>query len=37
MKRVAFLLLALSACAEPGKEVRPEPTDFAFLQTHLKG
>lgn len=37
MKRVAFLLLMLSACAQAGKEVRPEPTDFAFIQTHLKG
>jgi hypothetical protein len=37
MKRALFLLLALSACAQPGKEVRPEPTDFAFIETHLKG
>lgn len=37
MRRLAVLLLALSACAQPGKEVRPEPSDFAFLQTHLKG
>jgi hypothetical protein len=37
MKRLAMLLLALSACAQPGQEVRPEATDFAFIQTHLKG
>jgi len=37
MKRLAALLLALSACAEAGREIRPEPTDFAFLETHLKG
>lgn len=37
MRRLAVLLLALSACAQPGKEVRPEPSDFAFIQTHLKG
>jgi len=32
-----MLLLSLSACAQPGVEVRPEATDFAFIQTHLKG
>jgi len=37
MKYLAILMLALSACAQPAKEVRPEPGDFAFIEAHLKG
>lgn len=38
MKRLstAFLVL-LAACGTPGQGIRPEATDFAFLEVRLKG
>jgi hypothetical protein len=33
---IAFLL-ALGACGAPGREVVPQPGDFAFLEVTLKG
>ena len=35
MKRTMFALLALSACAAPGPEVRPVEGAFAFLELKL--
>jgi hypothetical protein len=38
MKRLSWLaVLALAACGTPGREVLPEPGDFAFLEVRLKG
>ena len=38
MKRLSLALLMLAAaCGTPGKEVVPEPGDFAFLEVKLKG
>jgi hypothetical protein len=38
MKRAAIsFLLLLGACGTPGKDVTPEPGDFAFLDVKLKG
>jgi hypothetical protein len=44
MKRLlpALLLLATTAiaflaCATPGKEISPQPGDFAFLEIQLRG
>lgn len=37
MKRFVPLLLLLSACGTPGREVAPVEGDFAFLEVKLKG
>ena len=38
MKRLSLALLLLTAaCGTPGREVTPEPGDFAFLEVNLKG
>jgi hypothetical protein len=38
MRRLSWMvLLTLSACGTPGREVLPEPGDFAFLEVKLKG
>jgi hypothetical protein len=39
MNRTAPVLLVLlaAACAAPGVDVRPAPSDFAFLEIRLKG
>jgi hypothetical protein len=37
MKRILFGLLLLAACSTPGREVVPQPTDFAFIEVLLKG
>ena len=35
MRRLIPLVLLLSACAEPGREVRPMEGMFAFLELKL--
>jgi len=38
MKKAAVvLLLLIGACGAPGREVVPQPGDFAFLEVKLKG
>ena len=38
MKRLSVAVLALlAACGTPGREVKPEAEDFAFLEVKLKG
>ena len=37
MRRIVPILLLLSACGTPGREVAPEQGDFAFLEVKLKG
>lgn len=38
MKRAAVaLLLLIGACGTPGRDVVPQPGDFAFLEVKLKG
>ena len=37
MRRVVPILLLLSACGTPGREVAPAQGDFAFLEVKLKG
>ena len=34
---IAFLALLAASCGTPGREVRPEAGDFAFLDVKLKG
>ncbi len=38
MKRLSLaIVMTLAACGTPGREVLPEPGDFAFLEVRLKG
>lgn len=37
MKRYLPILLVLSACGTPGRDLAPEPGDFAFIEVKLKG
>jgi hypothetical protein len=37
MKRLVPILLLLSACGTPGRNVEPQPGDFAFIEVKLKG
>ena len=37
MRRFVPLLLLLSACGTPGRELAPQEGDFAFLEVKLKG
>jgi hypothetical protein len=37
MRKLIPLLTLLAACGTPGSEVRPEATDFAFIEVSLKG
>ena len=37
MKRLLPLLLLLSACGTPGRDIAPAPGDFAFIEVKLKG
>ena len=37
MKRAIPILLLLSACGTPGRELTPVEGDFAFLEVKLKG
>ena len=37
MRRFVPILLLLSACGTPGRELAPQPGDFAFLEVKLKG
>ena len=37
MKRFLPILLLLSACGTPGRDVAPKEGDFAFLEVKLKG
>lgn len=37
MRRALPILLLLSACGTPGREVAPVEGDFAFLEVKLKG
>ena len=37
MKRFLPILLLLSACGTPGRDLAPVEGDFAFLEVKLKG
>ena len=37
MKRYLPILLLLSACGTPGRDVAPQQGDFAFIEVKLKG
>ena len=37
MKKLVTALILALACATPGKEIRPEPGDFALVEVQLQG
>ena len=37
MRRFVPILLLLSACGTPGRDVAPQQGDFAFIEVKLKG
>jgi hypothetical protein len=37
MRRLIPLLLFLSGCGTPGRDIAPQEGDFAFLEVKLKG